>query len=220
MNWLTFTVLLKGLGLTVVLAACSLGLALVWGLFIALGRLSPRRWLRWPSTLYVEFIRGVPLLVLIVWIYFGISGDFISLSDISAAILAFGICYGAFIGETYRAGIESVDRGQTEAARALGLTKLQTLRHVVLPQAIRNILPALGNEGIALLKDTSLAMVIAIPELMMRGSEIASREFNYMKIFTVVALLYLATTFALTRIQRLLERRFGGGTRHLRPARA
>ncbi|MHC4601192.1 MAG: amino acid ABC transporter permease, partial [Planctomycetota bacterium] len=131
-----------------------------------------------------------------------------------------GICYGAFIGETYRAGIESVDRGQTEAAKALGLTKLQALRHVVLPQAIRNILPALGNETIALLKDTSLAMAIAIPELMMRGNWIASREFNYMNVFTVVALLYLATTFALTRVQRLLERRFGGGTRHLRAARA
>jgi polar amino acid transport system permease protein len=157
----------------------------------------------------------VPLLVLIVWIYFGISGNF--LDQLPAAILAFGICYGAFIGETYRAGIQSVDPGQSEAARALGLSRSQTFVHVVLPQAVRNILPALGNEGIALVKDTSLASVIALPELMLRGREIASSEFNFMKTFTFVAFLYLATTFCLTRMQRLLERRFGRGAHHPSP---
>ena len=119
----TFMYFLTGLGNTLLLAACSLCVALVWGLIIALGRLSGRALFRWPATLYVEFIRGVPLLVLIVWIYFGLSGKLFSLTDFPAAVLAFGICYGAFIGETYRAGIESVDRGQTEAARALGLGK-------------------------------------------------------------------------------------------------
>jgi polar amino acid transport system permease protein len=208
-------VLFKGLALSVFLAVTSLALALVVGLFVALGRMSRPCVVRWPCTIYVECIRGVPLLVLIMWIYFGISGNLVT--AIPAAIIAFGICYGAFIGETYRAGIQSVDPGQSEAARALGLSRAQTLRHVVLPQAVRNILPALGNDGIALLKDTSLASVIAIPELMLRGREIASREFNFMKIFTVVALLYLTTTFFLTRVQRLLERRFGGDAHHLRP---
>ncbi|MHC4778045.1 MAG: amino acid ABC transporter permease [Planctomycetota bacterium] len=216
----TFSYFFMGLVNTLLLAACSLGVALIWGLIIALGRLSSRAIIRWPSTLYVEFIRGVPLLVLIVWIYFGFSGKLFSLTDFPAAVLAFGICYGAFIGETYRAGIESVDKGQTEAARALGMSKVQTLRHVVLPQALRNILPALGNESIALLKDTSLAMVIGFSELMMRAHTTASREFNFMEVYTAVALVYLATTVGLTRIQRLLERRFGGGTGHLRPARA
>jgi polar amino acid transport system permease protein len=220
MTWTDITVLLHGAKLSLLLAACSLGLALVVGLFVALGRLSASRWIRLPGTTYVEFIRGVPLLVLILWIYFGLSGDWIPLSRFQAAVLAFGICYGAFIGETYRAGIQSVDPGQTEAARALGMSRLQTMRHVVLPQAIRNILPALGNESIALLKDTSLASVIAVPELMLSGRNIAAREFNFMEVFFFVALIYLVMTFGLTRLQRYFERRTGGPRRHPSPARA
>lgn len=220
MNWQEIRVLLGGLGLSVFLAVSSLALALILGLFVALGRLSRPWYLRLPSTLFVEVARGVPLLVLILWIYFGISEDIIHLEAIPAAILAFGICYGAFTGETYRAGIQSVDPGQTEAARALGLSRVHTFRYVVLPQAIRNILPALGNEGIALLKDTSLAMVIAVPELMMCGKNIASAQFNYMRIFSLVALMYLAMTFVLTRLQRLLERRFGSALHHPRSQRA
>lgn len=213
----TFLYLLQGLGLSLVLGACSLALALLGGLAVALGRLSPRRWLRWPATAYVEVIRGVPLLVLILWIYFGIVSDVLGrmglpLHWFPASVLAFGACYSAFIGETYRAGIQSVDPGQAEAAQALGLSRPQALRWVILPQAVRNILPALGNEAISLFKDTSLATVIAVNELMNRGKQVAGRDFRTMETYTVVALLYLATTLVFSRFQRRLERRLAAGT--------
>ena len=218
----TFLYLLQGLGLSLLIGACSLVVALVGGLAVALCRLSPRRWLRWPATTYVEVIRGVPLLVLILWIYFGIVSDVLGLIGIPlhwfpASVLAFGACYSAFIGETYRAGILSVDPGQMEAARALGLPRPVAMRRVVLPQAVRNILPALGNEAIALFKDTSLATVIAVNELMHRGRAVAGRDFRTMETYTVVALLYLAMTLVFSLLQRRLERRLGAGTTHHDP---
>jgi His/Glu/Gln/Arg/opine family amino acid ABC transporter permease subunit len=215
----TFLYLLQGLGLSLVLGACSLVFALLGGLAVALCRLSPRKWLRWPATAYVEVIRGVPLLVLILWIYFGIVSDVLGRMGIPlhwfpASVLAFGACYAAFIGETYRAGIQSVDRGQMEAARALGLTHRQAMRTVVLPQAVKNILPALGNESISLFKDTSLATVIAVNELMNRGKQVAGRDFKTMETYTVVALLYLGTTLVFGIFQRRLERRLRAGSPH------
>ena len=222
MDGRTFLYLVEGLGLSLVIGLCSLAVALVAGLFVALGRLSPRAWLRLPATAYVEVVRGVPLLVLIVWIYFGVVSDLLSRCGIAlhwfpATVLAFGICYSAFIGETYRAGIQSVDPGQEEAARALGLGHRDAMRWVILPQALRNVLPALGNEAIALVKDTSLASVIAVPELMLRGSQEAGRTFRTMEVYSVVALLYLGTTLLLSQLQRLLERRSGGPAAHRDP---
>jgi His/Glu/Gln/Arg/opine family amino acid ABC transporter permease subunit len=213
----TLLVLFEALGLSLRIAACSLAVALLLGLLVALCRLSPRPWLRLPATAYVEVVRGVPLIVLLFWIYFGVFSDLladlgIAIHGFAAAVLAFGVCYSAFIGETYRAGIQSVDRGQEEAARALGMTHRQALRWVILPQAVRNVLPALGNEAIALVKDTSLASVIAMPELMHVGRQEAGRTFRTMEVFTAVALLYLATTLVLSRVQKHLERRFGAGT--------
>lgn len=214
--------LLKGLALSLVLGACSLVVALLGGLAVSLCRLSPRPWLRWPATAYVEVIRGVPLVVLILWIYFGILSDVLGkmgmpLHWFPASVLAFGACYAAFIGETYRAGIQSVDPGQMEAARALGLPHREAMRRVVLPQAIRNILPALGNEAIALFKDTSLAMVIGVDELMNRGNRVAARDFTNMETFTLVALLYLAMTLVFSLFQRRLERRLRAGSPHPDP---
>lgn len=214
MSQAQFLDLLRGLGLSLLLWACSLVVAAVAGLAVALARLSPRPWLRWPATAFVEGIRGIPLLVLVLWIYYGILSDVLGsiglpLHWFPASVLAFGVCYAAFVGETYRAGIQSVDVGQTEAARALGLTGPQALRHVVVPQAVRNILPALGNEAISLFKDTSLASVIAVQELMHRGKGIASGNFRTMETFTVVAALYLAVTLLFSLGQRFLERRLG-----------
>lgn len=216
----TFLQLLGGLGLSLLLWACSLLLAMAGGLLVALARLSPRPWLRWPATAWVEAIRGIPLMVLVLWIYFGVLSDVLGriglpLHWFPASVLAFGACYSAFVGETYRAGIQSVDRGQTEAGLALGLGKRAVLRWVVLPQAVRNILPALGNEAISLFKDTSLASVIAVNELMQRGREAASREFRTMEVYTVVAVMYLAVTLLFSLVQRRLERRLGAA--HLDP---
>ena len=213
-----FLQLLGGLGLSLLLWICALLVASVAGLAVALGRLSPRPWLRWPATAFVEGIRGVPLMVLVLWIYFGILSDVMRragfpLHWFPASVLAFGVCYAAFIGETYRAGIQSVDAGQREAARALGLTPRQALRWVVLPQAVRNVLPALGNEAISLFKDTSLAQVIAVPELMHRGRGIASGEFRTMEVYSIFALLYLGVTLLFSLVQRRLERRLGAAHR-------
>ncbi|MFT3764511.1 MAG: ABC transporter permease subunit [Minicystis sp.] len=213
-----FVYLLGGLGLSILLWGCSLAAALVAGLAVALGRLSPRSWLRWPATLYVEIIRGVPLLVLVLWIYFGVLSDVLGRAGVPlhwfpASVLAFGACYAAFVGETYRAGIESVDPGQVEAARALGLSRRQAMRWIVLPQAVRNILPALGNEAIALFKDTSLATVIAVNELMNRGRQVAGRDFRTMETYSIVAALYLVTTLLFARLERRVEARLGAERR-------
>ncbi len=210
----TLVRLLGGFVVTLRMAGIALALALAGGLLVALGRLSGRAWLRLPATAFVEVIRGIPLLVLLLWIYFGEPSRLLALAGITlhaepAAILAFAVCYSAFIGETYRAGIQSVDRGQEEAARALGLSKGHAMRHVVLPQAVRNVLPALGNESIALLKDTSLAMVVAVPELMMIGKQEAARTYRTMAVYSSVAGIYLVLTLGLSQVQRLLERRYG-----------
>ena len=210
----TLAYLLRGLGTSALLWACSLLLAAVAGLAVAGCRLSANPWLRLPATAFVETVRGVPLLVLVLWIYFGVVSDLLGrigmpLHWFPASVLAFGICYAAFTGETYRAGILSVDAGQTEAARALGLSGRQAMRLVVLPQAVRNVLPALGNEAISLFKDTSLATVIAVDELMLRGRDVAGRTFRTMEVYTTVALIYLAVTLVLSLLQRRLERRLG-----------
>jgi len=224
MDWRTFQILLQGLEISLLLGVCALAIALVAGLVVAMGRTSRRAWIRLPASLYVDFVRGVPLLVLVLWIYFGpfdtlLAKVGIGFNAFSAAVGALAICYSAFIGETYRAGIESVDPGQTEAARALGLGHGQTLRFVVLPQAIRNVLPALANESISLFKDTSLASVIAVPELLLQGKLEAGRGFRTMEVYSVVALLYLSLTLVLTQVQRALERRYGAGARDPGPGR-
>lgn len=216
----TFLQLLGGLGTSFLLWTAALVLALVGGLGVALGKMSRRPWLRGPATLWVEAIRGVPLIVLTFWIYFGLPSDVlqrfgIPLGNFPAAVLALGCCYSAFVGETYRAGIQSVDRGQTEAGLALGLDGRAVLRRVVLPQAIRNILPALGNEAISLFKDTAIASVIAVNELMQRARDASGRSFRVMDVFTVAALLYLGVTLLLSLGQRSLERRLGAA--HLDP---
>ena len=214
----TVRALLQGVGVSLLLWLGAMALALVAGLFVALGRISPRAWIRWPATFYVEVVRGIPLLVLIVWFHFVLFTGVLSLEHRVSAILALAVCYAAFMGETYRAGIEAVDPGQMEAARALGLRRKDAMRFVVLPQAVRNVLPALGNESIALLKDTSLASAIAVPELFKRAMETAGREFNYLPVLSAVALVYLVLTFLLTRVQRFLEGRSGGGATDPRPA--
>ncbi len=211
-EWSKFLSLLEGFGYAVLLLVCALAVSLVGGLVVALCSLSLRRWIRWPATLYVELIRGLPVLLLVMWLYFGIA-EFLPLHPVAAAVLAFGICYSAFIGEVYRAGIQAVDPGQAEAARALGLSGAKTMRYVVLPQAVRNILPALGNESIALWKDTALASAIAYEEMIYRVDTIGGSGFIFMRMLTVAGVLYLVFTFLLTRVQRWLERRVAGDRR-------
>ncbi len=210
--------LLTGLGTTLRLLAASLALGLAIGLLVALARLSRARLLRWSSTVYVEVVRGVPLLVLLLFIYYGLPQvlnglggggrrPLFQISDFLSAVIAFGVCYGAYLAEIFRAGIKSVDPGQTEAARALGLSHRQAMRHVVLPQAIRNVLPALVNESVALLKDTSLASAITILEITQLARQEVTRTFDTFRIWGTVAGIYLVLTLGLSYLARMLERR-------------
>ena len=203
---------------TAIVTVSSLAVGLVLGLVVGLARISPVKFLRAAATLYVEIIRGIPLFVLILYIYYA-GGNFIQRFFVPSPYLyaatAFGICYAAYIAEIFRAGFQSLDRGQSEAARALGLTRRQALRHVLLPQAFRNILPALGNEGIALLKDTSLASAITINELTQSGKAYASLTYKFFEVWTVIALCYLALTIPLSWAVRKLEARLRvRGTSH------
>ncbi|KAF0241077.1 MAG: polar amino acid transport system permease [Planctomycetota bacterium] len=202
--------LLPALGWTALLTVTSLTVGVALGLVIGLARVGPVRSLRNAAAIYVELVRGIPLFVQILYIYYGIGYLIRNIyvpSPFVSATVAFGICYAAYIAEIFRAGFQSLDRGQAEAARALGMTRRQTTRLVLLPQAFRNILPALGNEGVALLKDTSLASVVTIGELTQAGRALSSLTLKSFEVWTVVALIYVALTLPLSWGVRKLEAR-------------
>lgn len=203
-------ILPAALGRTALLTVASLAVGLVLGLVVGLARVGPVKFLRVAAAVYVEVIRGIPLFVQILYIYYGVGYLIRKVyvpSPFVSATVAFGICYAAYIAEIFRAGFQSLDRGQAEAARALGLTRGQAMRFVLLPQAFRNILPALGNEGVALLKDTSLASVVTIAELTQSGKSLASLTLKYFEVWTVIALCYVAMTLPLSWAIRKLEAR-------------
>ena len=210
-----------GILVTVTTTLISFVLILVLGLIGGLGRLSKNRIIFGVSSLYVELIRGVPLMVQLIWWYFafpsvlqslGASLNFYALehyraNPIAMAIIGLTICYGAYMSEIYRAGIQSIPKGQLEAARSLGMTYAQGMRHVILPQAVRVILPPVGNEFIALLKDSSLVSVVAVADLTRRGREFMSTTFIPIQTWTMVALLYLVLTLFSARMVAWIERR-------------
>jgi polar amino acid transport system permease protein len=194
--------ILKTFEVTLMSIAC----ALVVGLIAGLGRISRVKIINRIATIYVEVIRGIPLLVQIFYIYYAM-GKIIQVPDIFAAVIAMTVCYGAYLGEIFRAGIQSIHKGQMEAAIALGLTRAQALRRIILPQTVRVVLPPLGNEFIALLKDSSLVSILAVSDLLRRGREYASKTFDYFEAFTVVALVYLVLTLFFSRLVALMEER-------------
>lgn len=174
------------------------------GILTGLGRLSRNRCINLLTSTYVEVIRGVPLLVQLFYIYYAL-GKIIQVPPLVSAVVAISICYGAYMGEVVRAGILAVSPGQTEAARSLGFNGAQTMWHVVLPQALRTILPPVGNEFIAMLKDTSLVSIMAVTDLFRRAREYAAESFDYFETYTVVALLYLIITLLLSKAVSLME---------------
>jgi len=199
--------LLLGAWDTLKLTFFSVLIGLVLGTFIGMGRLSKIKVINIPSTVYVEFLRGTPLLVQISIVYFGLPQLGIQLQAYPAAIVALGLNSGAYIAEIVRAGIQSIPKGQYEAARSLGLTHWQAMRYIILPQAFKNILPALGNEFITLTKDSSLASVIGVTELMRRGQFVITRTFQTFSIYFGIALIYFIMTFTISRIVRYVEKR-------------
>jgi polar amino acid transport system permease protein len=190
-------------------------------MLIALMRLSKHRVPRYVSTAYIEFIRGTPLLVQLFLVYYGLQSvglrfpDIrwlsallgISTSDFMAGIITLGINSGAYVGEIFRAGIQAVDKGQTEAARSLGMGHFMTLRHIIIPQAIRNILPALGNEFVVVIKESSIVSIIGIADLMYRADTVRGNTFQPFEPLIVAALIYFLMTFPLSKLLAHIERR-------------
>jgi len=200
--------LLLGTRLTIELAVIAVAIGLVIGSFAGIARVGASRAARIVTGVYVDFIRGTPLLVQLFLVYFGLP-TLIGrpVPPFVAAITAMGVNSGAYIAEIVRAGIQSVDRGQMEAARSLGLTYSQSMRYIIFPQALRRIIPPLGNEFIAMLKDSSLVSVIALEELLRKGQVVITRTFRPFEVYMVVALIYLAMTLAISRLVTWSERR-------------
>jgi polar amino acid transport system permease protein len=199
--------LLKGAVITIELTVAAILLGMGLGLVVALARIARTPIFRVPATFYVEFIRGTPLLVQVFMIYYGL-GTIIQVNDYVAGILALTINTAAYNAEIFRAGIQSIGKGQMEAARSLGMTYQQAMIHVILPQAIRVVVPPLGNEFIALLKDSSLVSIIGLADLMRVGREINGRSLMPFETFGLVAIIYLAMTLPLSLIVRFGERKF------------
>jgi polar amino acid transport system permease protein len=194
--------LIATFGVTIV----SICFALILGLLAGLGRIAKTKPINLIATVYVEVIRGIPLLVQLFYIYYAL-GPLLHLKGPASAVLAMSICYGAYMGEIFRAGIQSIPKGQMEAALALGMSRTQALWRIILPQTVKVILPPIGNEFIALLKDSSLVSILAVADLLRRGREYASTTFNYLQSFTIVALIYLIMTLFFSRLVGIMETR-------------
>ncbi len=190
----------------------SIALALLIGLIAGLGRISRITIINRIATVYVEVIRGIPLLVQLFYIYYAL-GSFVQLPRLVSAVIAMSVCYGAYMAEIFRAGISSIPQGQMEAALALGMTRSQALARVIVPQTVRTILPPIGNEFIALLKDSSLVSILAVSDLLRRGREFASTSFQYFESYTIVALVYLVITLFLSKMVSIMEERLDSGGR-------
>lgn len=197
--------------------------ALILGLIAGLGRVSRIKGINLAATIYVEVVRGIPLLVQLFYIYYALPpvikaiglAKYIHLDGPSSAVFAMSICYGAYMAEIFRAGIQAVPKGQMEAALALGMSRGQAMRKVILPQTVKIILPPIGNEFIALLKDSSLVSILAVSDLLRRGREYASTSFMYFESYTVVALIYLVMTLFFSRLVAMMEDKLRhNGTNH------
>ncbi len=206
--WNILKFLPDGILITFQVTIMAIVLALIIGLFTGLGRISKNRIINGIASLYVEIIRGIPLLVQLFYIYFAL-GRIVNVPAMASAVIAMAICYGAYMGEIFRAGIESISSGQMEAARSLGMTSSQAMRYVILPQAVKTILPPIGNEFVALLKDSSLVSILAVSDLLRRGREFAAESFNYFETYTMVALVYLIITLFLSKLISIMEDRVG-----------
>lgn len=230
-----FAFIITGLAVTVSISIISYIIALFLGLLAGLGRISRNLVFRNIATFYVEVIRGVPMLVLIFYVAFvlvptsieslqklGIGIQDIGLENIGQilaslepqnfsfywrAVIALSITYGAFLAEIFRAGIESIEKGQMEAARSLGMSYGQAMRAIILPQAIRNVLPALGNDFVAMVKDSSLVSVLAVRDITQIARLFAGRSFRFREAYTILTVLYLTLTIILSLGVRILERR-------------
>jgi polar amino acid transport system permease protein len=200
-------ILLQGVWLTIVVTIGSLLLSTVLGLVWAMMRVSGIRALSGLSAGLINVIRGIPIIVLLFYLYFVMPDFGITLTALQAAILGLGIAYSAYQAENFRAGIEAIDKGQIEAAQTIGMGWWLTMRRVVLPQAVKIVLPPYGNIMIMLLKDSSQASTITVAELALQGKLIASSTFKNTSVFTLVALMYLTMSIPLILLVRHFEKK-------------
>ncbi len=200
---------LKGVLWTIGLSLVGIFFGTILGLAIGLGKMVQSRLVRLPFDWYVHFFRGTPLFVQILLIHFGVMPIFTAQPNplVSGAI-SLSLNAAAYIAEIFRAGIQSIDRGQMEAARSLGMTHVQAMRYIILPQAIKRMIPPLGNEFIVLIKDSSLAAIIAAPELMYWGRAMQGQYYRVWEPYLTVALIYLVLTLSLSKLLHRLERRY------------
>jgi len=225
-QWAPF--IARGTWLTLFICIMSILLSIPLALLGALGRLSKYAIFNGPASFYVSFIRGTPLIVQIFFVYLGLPQlanfappwmyNFLVLDVIPAGIIALGVNYGAYMSEIFRAGIQSVGHGQIEAAHALAMTGPQTMRRIVLPQAVRVIIPPTGNEFIAMLKDSALVGILGTPELFFRATRVGRQDFRILETLALVALIYWILTsifsFFQSRLERKLERAYVRETTH------
>lgn len=210
-----YEMILKGTGITISVSLIALFFGFIIGLFICLAKLSKNKFLSRLASVYIEVLRGTPLLAQIFLLWFGlpqirisIPGIFGISSEFVTAAVALSINSGAYVAEIFRSGIQSVDNGQMEASRSLGLNYSSTMRYVIVPQAIRNILPALANEFISLIKESSIISVIGVKEIMFVQGVVKNSTFKPLEPLIVAALIYFVLTFTLSKLVGILEKKF------------
>jgi len=199
---------LEGLPMTLLVSIAGMIIGLVLGLLLALSRSSKNLLFRWPTRIYISFMRGTPILVFLFILYFGLPVVGVELTAITAAIIGFGLNSAAYNAEIYRSSLNSVDKGQWESAKALNMPYWLTLRKIILPQATRIAIPPLTNVFMDLVKATSLAAVITVPELFQKTQIVAGREFDAMTMYILVALIYWPICILIGYMQERLEKRF------------
>lgn len=204
--------LAQGVAVTVEVTACALLLGCVIGLMVGIGRLNPqRRFVYGACSLYLLFFRGTPLLVqLFIW-FFGLPQFGLMLPAFACGVVGLGMYSGAYVSEIVRGAIQSIDRGQNEAARSLGMSSGQAMRQIIIPQAIVRMIPPLGNEFIALIKNSALVSLLTIHDLMHEGQKIISVSYRSLEVYLVIALIYLILTSAISSLLRVIEKRLRAG---------
>ncbi|WP_425045067.1 amino acid ABC transporter permease [Primorskyibacter sp. S87] len=218
-GWTNIKFLISGMGATIAISVIAAAISIVIGLLVALPGQSDNRWLRLINRIYVEFIRSIPLLPMLFWVFYGLPIIFksmglnIPIDPFWGAIITLAISDSAFTAEIYRSGIQSIARGQTEAAQTIGLNYYQTMRYVVLPQAIRRILPPLANQFIYIVKMSAFASVIGMQELTRRANELVVTEYRPLEIYSLLIVEYLVLVLIISAGVRWLERKMGSDER-------
>lgn len=219
-GWINIKFLVNGMGATILISLIAAAISIVLGLLVALPGLSHRWWLRLISRVYVELVRSIPLLPMLFWVFYGLPiifrsmGVNIPIDPFWGAIITLAVSDSAFTAEIYRAGIQSIAKGQTEAAQTIGLNYFQTMRYVILPQAIRRILPPLANQFIYIVKMSAFASVIGMQELTRRANELVVTEYRPLEIYSLLILEYLVLVLVISAGVRWLERRMGADERN------